>query len=241
MVNELALFAGVGGGILGDKLLGWKTVCAVEVTPFRARRLMQRQNEGHLPPFPVWDDVCTFDGRPWCGVVDVVSGGFPCQDISIHGAGAGLDGGCSGLWQEMSRIICEVRPGSVFVENSSMLTSRGLGAVLGDLAAMGFDARWGMLGANIVGLDHLRERIWIVGHSAEIRRQGRQQSTVQAQRWQIKERMETLCKSTLRADIPAPDAFGNPVGLACRMDRLQAIGDGQVPEVVAAAWETLSV
>ena len=84
-MRELALFAGAGGGILGGVLLGWRTVCAVEINAFCARRLMQRQNEGHLPPFPVWDDVSTFDGRPWRGVVDVVSGGFPCQDISSAG------------------------------------------------------------------------------------------------------------------------------------------------------------
>ena len=73
-MNELALFAGGGGGILGGKLLGWRTVCAVERNAYCARRLMQRQNEGHIPPFPIWDDVCTFDGTPWRGVVDVVSG-----------------------------------------------------------------------------------------------------------------------------------------------------------------------
>lgn len=145
-MNELALFAGAGGGILGGKLLGWRTVCAVEIVPFCARRLMQRQNEGHLPPFPVWDDVRTFDGRPWRGIVDVVSGGFPCTDISPAGKKAGIDGEASGLWVEMARIIREVRPQFVFVENSAMLTHRGLGRLFGDLAAMGFDARWGVLG-----------------------------------------------------------------------------------------------
>ena len=78
-MNELALFAGAGGGILGGHLLGWRTVCAVERDAYCARRLMQRQNEGHIPPFPIWDDVRTFDGREWRGIVDVVSGGFPCQ------------------------------------------------------------------------------------------------------------------------------------------------------------------
>lgn len=150
-MNELALFAGAGGGILGGQLLGWKTVCAVEVDAFCARRLMQRQNEKHLPPFPIWDDVCTFDGYPWRGIVDVVSGGFPCQDISVAGPGTGLEGERSGLWVEMARIINEVRPPFVFVENSPMLTSRGLGIVLGDLASMGYDAEWGVLAASDVG------------------------------------------------------------------------------------------
>jgi DNA (cytosine-5)-methyltransferase 1 len=160
-MNELALFAGAGGGILGGKLLGWRTVCAVEWEPYPASVLCARQNDGLLPPFPIWDDVQTFDGKPWRGIVDVVSGGFPCQDISAAGKGAGIDGERSGMWGEMARIVHEVRPKYVFVENSPMLTSRGLGRVLGDLASMGFDARWGVLGANAVGAPHQRERIWI--------------------------------------------------------------------------------
>ena len=161
-MNELALFAGAGGGILGGHLLGWRTVCAVEWEQYPASVLCARQNDGLLPPFPIWDDVQTFKGEPWRGIVDVVSGGFPCTDISAAGKGAGIDGEASGMWREMARIIHEVRPRYVFVENSPMLTSRGLGRVLGDLAAMGFDARWGVLGAADVGAPHQRDRIWIV-------------------------------------------------------------------------------
>jgi DNA (cytosine-5)-methyltransferase 1 len=161
-MRELALFAGAGGGILGGLLLGWRTVCAVEINAYCARRLMQRQNEGHLPPFPIWDDVRTFDGHPWRGLVDVVSGGFPCQNISSVGQRAGIDGQHSGLWREFARIIGEVQPHFTFVENSSMLTSLGLGRVLGDLAEMGYDAEWGVLGANNVGAPHQRSRIWII-------------------------------------------------------------------------------
>ena len=164
-MNELALFAGAGGGILGGKLLGWRTVCAVEWEPYPASVLCARQNDKILAPFPIWDDVRTFDGKPWRGIVDVVSGGFPCQDISAAGHGAGISGSRSGLWSEMARIIGEVRPRYAFVENSPMLTSRGLGTVLGDLAALGFDARWGVVSAADVGAPHLRERIWIVGYS----------------------------------------------------------------------------
>lgn len=167
-MNELALFAGAGGGVLGGKLLGWRCVCGVEINAFCARRIMQRQNEGHLPPFPVWDDVRSFRGREWRGIVEVVSGGFPCQDISSAGKGAGLSGERSGLWREFKRIIREVRPRFVLVENSPVLTSRGLGVVLGDLAAMGYDACWGVLGAEDAiwaagypAVDHERERIWI--------------------------------------------------------------------------------
>ena len=118
VMNELALFAGAGGGILGGRLLGRRTICAVELDSYAASVLVARQNDGCLEPFPIWDDITTFDGEPWRGRVDVVSGGFPCQDISVAGKGAGLDGERSGLWGEMARVIREVRPRHVFVENS---------------------------------------------------------------------------------------------------------------------------
>ena len=166
-MNELALFAGAGGGILGGHLLGWRTVCAVEWEQYPACVLAARQNDGLLSPFPIWDDVQTFDGKPWRGIVDVVSGGFPCQDISAAGKGDGLDGERSGMWKEMARIIGEVRPKYTFIENSPMLTFRGLERVLADLASMGFNAEWGVLSAADVGANHKRDRIWIVGKSTE--------------------------------------------------------------------------
>ena len=164
-MNELALFAGAGGGILGSHLLGWRTVCAVECNAYAASVLLQRQNDGCLPPFPIWDDVCTFDGKPWRGIVDVVSGGFPCQDISAAGKGAGITGERSGLWKEMARIVGEVRPRYVFIENSPMLRTRGLEVVLKDLAEMGYDAEWGIVSAADTCAPHLRKRMWIVGYS----------------------------------------------------------------------------
>ncbi len=164
-MNELALFAGAGGGILGGKLLGWNTVCAVEIEKYPREVLLQRQRDGILSPFPIWDDICTFDGRPWKGAVDIISGGFPCQDISAAGKGIGITGSRSGLWKEMSRVVCEVRPRFVFVENSPMLTSRGLDTVLGDLSGMGYDARWCVLGADDAGAPHRRKRIWILAYT----------------------------------------------------------------------------
>ena len=171
-MNELALFAGAGGGILGGKLLGWRTVCAVEWEPYPASVLCARQNDGLLPPFPVWDDIQTFDGRPWRGIVDVVSGGFPCQDISCAGKGAGITGERSSMWTHMARIVSEVRPRYVYAENSPMLVGRGLGTVLCDLAAMGYDARWGVVGAHHVAAPHKRDRIWIVGELANAMHEG---------------------------------------------------------------------
>ena len=237
-MNELALFAGAGGGILGGHLLGWRTVCAVEWEPYAASVLVQRQNDGILPPFPIWDDVQTFDGRPWRGIVDVVSGGFPCQDISAAGKGAGIDGERSGMWREMARIICEVEPRFVFVENSPMLTTRGLSTVLGDLAAMWFDARWGVLGANQVGANHKRDRIWIVAHTKNC-------GDVRGNR------LLGVVEKKYRDRASPPYGFGEwwktepdvgrvADGVAARVDRLKAIGNGQVPAVAATAWKLLS-
>jgi len=240
-MNELALFAGAGGGILGGKLLGWRTVCAVEWEAYPASVLLARQNDGSLSPFPVWDDVQTFDGKPWAGIVDVVSGGFPCQDISAAGKGAGIDGERSGMWREMARIICEVRPKYVFVENSPMLTSRGLGRVLGDLASMGFDARWGVLGASEVGANHKRERIWIVANTMRQRWQRSQvfKCTEKSGPWSNKQ-FARLLQDSEKLAIPTSSGGGIHDGVASKVDRLKAIGNGQVPLCAATAWRILN-
>ncbi|PNH14182.1 DNA cytosine methyltransferase [Acinetobacter baumannii] len=164
-MNELALFSGAGGGILASYLLGWRTVCAVERDAYAAQVLAQRQNDGILEAFPIWSDITSFDGKPWRGIVDVISGGFPCQDISSAGKGVGIEGERSGLWSEMARIIGEVRPRYVFVENSPMLVSRGLTRVISDLAKMGYDAQWARFSASNFGAPHIRDRIWIVAHA----------------------------------------------------------------------------
>ena len=235
-MNELALFAGAGGGILGGHLLGWKTVCAVEREPYAASVLMQRQNDGILQPFPIWDDVCTFDGKPWRGLVDVVSGGFPCQDISAAGNGAGIDGERSGLWREMARIIGEVRPRFVFVENSELLISRGLALVISDLAEIGYVCRWIPLSARELGADHIRPRVWIVAypfgserrqesHDGENRRMGRFWKSIPWDRdWQM----------ALR------EFRGMDDGLAYGVERTDTIRNGQVPIVAATAFRMLA-
>ena len=176
-MRELALFAGAGGGIRGGKMLGWRTVCAVEIEKYPRNVLLQRQRDGILDNFPIWDDVRTFDGNTWRGKVDVISGGFPCQDISSAGRGLGIERGeRSGLWREYARIIREVRPRYCFVENSPMLASRGLGIVLGDLAALGYDAAWKVLSAGDCGAPHERARMWIVGKISDSYSLWKQQS-----------------------------------------------------------------
>jgi len=315
-VNELALFAGAGGGILGGHLLGWRTVCAVEWEPYPASVLCARQNDKILPPFPIWDDVQTFDGKAWRGIVDVVSGGFPCQDISAAGKGAGITGSRSSMWKHMARIIGEVRPQYVYVENSPMLVSRGLNVVLADLAALGFDVRWGVVSAADVGANHKRERIWIrakqrnfLSH-AEYNRHGRwkqqsedieetigmantqhfggispqevrsdhgiQQQVSPRSQLCVNEPTGTGClrqdtdmanTNVIRTQIPitgresSQQVFGGSSeargvrrgvwwhfepklgrvadGVAARVERLKAIGNGQVPEVARTAWGLL--
>jgi len=237
-MNELALFAGAGGGILGGKLLGWRTVCAVEWDSYAASVLVARQNDGILESFPVWDDVRTFDGKPWQGLVDVVSGGFPCQDISAAGKGAGIEGERSGMWQYMARIVGEVRPRYVFVENSPMLTVRGLGRVLGDLSALGYDAQWGVMGACHAGAPHKRERIWILAHAADGGLQGH------VKRQQVPATQRPILNlgewgSHLWNDLPSPRFLRRLNGVAHGVERIKRTGNGQVPAVAALAWETL--
>ncbi len=247
-MNELALFAGAGGGILGGKLLGWRTVVAVERDAYAAQVLAQRQSDGSLKAFPIWSDIESFDGRPWRGIIDVVSGGFPCQDISSAGKGQGLDGAKSGLWREIPRIVAEVRPRFLLLENSPVLTSRGLDKVLGDLATLGFDARWGVLGNGDVGPDQIGERMWIAATTeccgwAEILRswtricddQGEEPcapANVDPQDWTPRLR-------ALEQMVGEPAILGSGDALAHQVDRLKAIGNGQVPALVAKAWRIL--
>jgi DNA (cytosine-5)-methyltransferase 1 len=295
-MRELALFAGAGGGILGGRLLGWRTVCAVELDPYARRVLLARQRDGHLDRFPIWDDIRTFDGRPWRGT-DVVSGGFPCTDISCAGKGAGIEGDESGLWVEMARIIREVRPRHVYVENSPMLTSRGLGVVLGDLAEMGMRIKWGVVGAHHAGAPHKRDRIWIVATDpdrhplrdeeqraagrridvpnrriAEPRHDGASWDVADAERSRLEghgtdarepkeprsggdgsQVADTACVYAQRRHNGQgegqpgggcwwevePDVGRVAHGVADRVDRLRAIGNGQVPAVAALAWRLL--
>ena len=234
---ELHLFAGAGGGILGGLLLGHEPVCAVEIEPTARKMLLQRQRDGVLPRFPIWDDVTTFDGTPWRGKVDVVCGGFPCQDISCAGSGKGLEGERSGLWGEMRRIAGEIRPRYIFVENSPMLTIRGLGRVLGDLAALGYHAAWGVLGAADAGGIHSRDRIWILANSAETNPRPALPGTrglPQQPRGVSWQPLSVPAWLAMRPRLRRMDD-----GVADWVDRLGAAGNGQVPAVAALAWKIL--
>lgn len=266
-MNELALFAGAGGGILGGHLLGWRTVCAVEYEQYPASVLVQRQNDGILPPFPIWNDVRTFDGKPWRGLVDVVSGGFPCQDISSArtnngGKGEGINGSKSGLWSEFARIVGEVRPPWILVENSAHLRTKGLGRVLKDLACLGYDAAWGVLSAEDCGANHERKRMWIVAHTDDHgeptvtfndEAQGLSESCGFS--WETantngtqREGRRLPSRGDKKYTHPGVGSWwkdtshldGMDDAVAYRMDRLKAIGNGQVPIVAAVAFQQLS-
>ena len=223
-MNELALFAGAGGGILGGHLLGWRTVCAVEIEDYPRRVLLARQRDGILPRFPIWDDIRTFDGREWRGRVDVVSGGFPCQRFSSahHGVPVATD-----LRPEFARVVSAVRPRFVFYENVSRVAIDGLAY---KLSKLGYISRGIKISARDVGADHLRNRYWAIAYTNEDRE------------FCLPVNAEASILSELRCCVweTGPDEFRVADGVADRMDRIRTIGNGQVPSVAALAWRILS-
>lgn len=242
VLDTFHLFAGAGGGLLADQLLGHRIVGAVEIEAYPRKVLLARQLDGSLPEFPIWDDVTTFriDNPDCASYIQrlralpnlCISGGFPCQDISAAGKGAGIEGARSGMWSEFKRIISEIMPRYVFVENSPMLTVRGLGVVLRDLAEMGFNAEWGVLSAADCEGSHLRERFWLIayanlcGQSREKKRSFR----LSGLKTLVDVKRNWYDKSML---------YRTSYELADRVDRLKAIGNGQVPRVAATAFELL--
>lgn len=170
-INGLDLFSGIGGISLA--LQPWvKTICYVEMDYYCQAVLMSRMRSGKLDNAPIWDDVQSFDAAPWIGSVDIISGGFPCQDISIAGTGKGLAGRQSGLFYQMAQIIYDVSPTFVFLENVPAILTKGRGGyeVIATLTAMGYDVRWGILSAYDVGASHIRERWWALAHTNSKRR-----------------------------------------------------------------------
>ncbi len=162
------LFAGAGGGLYADLILGYEPVFAVELDDYAARCLQERKQEGWFPKLHLYHgDVRLFNASAWKGKVDSIHAGFPCQDISVAGNGAGIEGERSGLWSEVVRVAGEIQPRELFLENSPAITSRGLGRVLGDLADLGFNAEWCVLSASAVGAPHIRARWWCLARLAD--------------------------------------------------------------------------
>jgi len=198
-MNVLDLFSGIGGFSLGLERAGMRAVAFCEIDPYCQAVLRK-----HWPDVPLFRDVTTLrfdrysdDKNEHGGTlydeagtrlsqfvnVDVIVGSFPCQDISIAGKGAGIEGSRSGLWSEYARIIGEVRPSYVIVENVTALLGRGLERVLGDLAALGFDAEWHCIPASAVGAPHRRDRVWIVAHTIGLSERWRTGRREEIARW----------------------------------------------------------
>ena len=152
-LRVLSLFAGIGGFDLGlERTGGFETVAVAEINPFGSRVLAER--------FPNAINVGDVEKAQYPDA-DFICAGFPCQDISFAGGGAGLAGTRSGLWREVVRAIRVVGPRGTLLENVAALLSRGMGTVLGDLAEVGHDAEWHCIPAGAVGAPHVRDRVWI--------------------------------------------------------------------------------
>ena len=161
-MKTMHLFAGVGGGLLADRILGHDPIIAVEWDRYACQVLRERAADGWFPNLSVWEgDVRLFNPSEYANRVDCIHAGFPCQDLSVAGNQAGLgEGTRSGLYREVLRIAGIVKPRQIFLENVSAILSNGLGTVLADLAAMGYDSRWICLRASDVGAPHHRDRWW---------------------------------------------------------------------------------
>lgn len=265
------LFAGAGGGLLADLILGHTPVVAVEWEPYPCRVLRERAAEGWFPELVVWEgDVRDFDSSEYTGRVDCIHAGFPCQDISTAGKQAGVgEGTRSGLYREVLRIAGIVRPSCIFLENVAAIKSNGLEQVVKDLALMGYDCRWLCIRASDVGAPHHRDRWFLLGYSNSKRLEGSHDHD-QLPKWlqpNLTERRDyevtgnvsntngTQCNRT-RVPVSVdtqhrsvgrlgwweiePELGRMVDGVADRSHRLKAIGNGQVPLQVAAAFAILA-
>jgi DNA (cytosine-5)-methyltransferase 1 len=221
VLRVLDLFSGIGGFSLGLERAGMRTVAFCEIDPF-CRAVLAK----HWPAVPIHPDVRALTASQ-VGSIDAICGGFPCQDISSAGKRSGIAGERSGLWGEYARLIGELRPSYAIVENVCALRSRGLDVVLGDLAAIGYDAEWHCIPASHVGAPHNRDRIWIVAYPERgergqepygraLGRMGREQQSVPWDRgWQM----------ALREFRGVDD------GSAYRVHRVDAIRNSIVPQI----------
>lgn len=227
------LFAGIGGFSLGFERSGMQCRWHVEND-----RFCQSILERHWPGIGCWDDVRTFPPNPiedW--YADVLCGGFPCQDISFAGAGAGLDGERSGLWFEFLRVIRTLHPRFVVVENVAALLGQGLGVVLGGLAESGYDAEWRCISASDFGAPHRRERIWIIAYANGERRPrlvaGKDIGSAGPWGWDCERDLQTVIGAPFeRGDRwPQPLLRSMDDGIPNRMARTKCAGNSLVPQI----------
>jgi len=239
-MKVLDLFSGIGGFSLGLERAGMTTVAFCEREPY-ARQVLAK----HWPDVPVHDDVRELDGNQYRGTVDVICGGFPCQDISSSGKKEGIQGARSGLWSQYSRIISEVRPRFAIVENVAALLYRGIDTVLGDLAEIGYDAEWHCVPACAVGGDHRRDRVWIVAYPQGERRgsileESRLfQAACENSARLASDRRTFYCsdaKRLLRETQPGVDRVADEIPK--RVDRIRGLGNSvfpPIPELIGRA------
>jgi DNA (cytosine-5)-methyltransferase 1 len=222
----------------------------VEIDPY-ARAVLAK----HWPDVRRHEDVRTFPPKEGEWGVDVICGGFPCQDISSAGLKVGIAGERSGLWREFARIIGKLRPRYVVVENVSALLARGMGEVLGDLSTLGYDAEWHVIPASAVGAPHRRERVWIVAYANDegesdvpvhdVARHGVQEPTgddvSDTECWRkplgrppgrTRRVMQQAPRDGDWTFTTGPVLGGGTDGVPCRMDRLRCLGNAVVPQVV---------
>jgi DNA (cytosine-5)-methyltransferase 1 len=231
MLRVLSLFAGIGGFDLGlERTGGFETVAFCEIDQEARDCLTER-----FPGVPIYHDVreLTADRLRKDGIrPNAIVGGFPCQDVSFAGGGAGLDGARSGLWSEFARLVGELRPEIVGVENVSALLGRGLGRVLGDLATLGYDAEWHCIPASYAGARQLRDRVWIVAYPQLDGVQGRSNFT---QAWCSKSRAEQLAGLVQPCTWPTISGSrdrGTGHGVPRGIHRNKQIGNAVNPQVV---------
>lgn len=218
-MKVLDLFSGIGGFSLGLERAGMETIAFCEIDPYCQKVLGK-----HWPDVPIHEDIKDLDGHTYENKIDLICGGFPCQDISHGNAGepAGITGKRSGLWGEMARIVCEIRPRFVIVENVSALLVRGASEILGDLARLGYDAEWFCIPACATGAPHLRARIWILAYP-RCERSGASENPILSG-WEA----AWLCDWW--STEPSVDRVAD--GIPYRVDRHRALGNAVVPQVV---------
>ena len=238
-LKVLDLFSGIGGFSLGlERTGGFETVAFCEIEEFPRRVLAK-----HWPGVPIYDDVRTLNAERLAadGISgpDVICGGFPCQDVSVAGDQLGLDGERSGLWSEIARLAGELRPRYVLVENVANLLGLGFGRVLGDLAALGYDAEWDCIPASYVGAWHRRDRVWVVAYpDQDSRREGRSQEPILWQRHLSEQSPRVATGWPGRSNLPTPTLCGTGDGIPNRVDRIGSLGNAvvpQIPEIIGRA------
>jgi DNA (cytosine-5)-methyltransferase 1 len=225
-LKVLDLFSGIGGFSLGlERTSGFETVAFCEIEPFPRKVLAK-----HWPGVPIYEDVTTAKFET-IGPVDLVTGGFPCQDISLAGKGAGLAGERSGLFWFVLRAAGMVGRPKLLLENVAALLNRGMGAVLGALAQSGYDAEWNCIPASYVGAWHRRDRIWIFAYPNEIRREGKPAQPLEWQREITRQSLRSFEEWPGRSNLP-PSRFCNANdGVSGRVDRIAAAGNAVVPQI----------